>query len=166
MDPWVQQEAAAIARRATRELEALVAVSSPSGDVHGAEECAAVCAALLPAEAEVERPECSTPAHAPDLLATLHGSGARRILLLGHVDTVIGHAHHKPIARDGDRLLGSGAVDMKGGVVLALGALRALAGRGADFAEVALLLVCDEEWRTAPFAHAPRFAGWDACLCF
>jgi len=166
MDPWVQQEAAAIARRATRELEALVAVSSPSGDVHGAEECAAVCAALLPAEAEVERPECSTPAHAPDLLATLRGSGARRILLLGHVDTVIGHAHHKPLKRDGDHLLGSGAVDMKGGVVLALGVLRALAGRGADFAEVALLLVCDEEWRTAPFAHAPRFAGWDACLCF
>jgi glutamate carboxypeptidase len=26
--------------------------------------------------------------------------------------------------------------------------------------------VCDEEWRTAPFAHAARFAGWDACLCF
>ena len=166
MDPWVQQEAAAIARRATRELEALVAVSSPSGDVHGAEECAAVCAALLPAEAEVERPECSTPAHAPDLLATLRGSGSRRILLLGHVDTVIAHAHHKPLTRDGDRLLGSGAVDMKGGVVLALGALRALVARSADFAEAALLLVCDEEWRAAPFAHAPRFAGWDACLCF
>ncbi|MFM9127929.1 MAG: M20/M25/M40 family metallo-hydrolase, partial [Solirubrobacterales bacterium] len=24
----------------------------------------------------------------------------------------------------------------------------------------------DEEWRTGPFAHAPRFAGFDACLCF
>ena len=55
---------------------------------------------------------------------------------------------------------------MKGGVVLALGVLRALAERRGDFAEVALLLVCDEEWRTAPFAHAERFAGWDACLCF
>ena len=29
-----------------------------------------------------------------------------------------------------------------------------------------MLLVNDEEWRTAPFAHAPRFAGFDACLCF
>jgi glutamate carboxypeptidase len=56
---------------------------------------------------------------------------------------------------------------MKGGVVLALGALDFLARSAADaFAEVALLLVCDEEWRTAPFAHAGRFAGWDACLCF
>jgi glutamate carboxypeptidase len=166
MDAWVKREAHEIAHRAVRELEALVAVSSPSGDVHGAEECAAVCAALLPADAEVERPACSSPEHAPDLVATLRGTGRRRIVLLGHVDTVIAHAHHKPLRRDGGRLLGSGAVDMKGGVVLALGALRALAARRADFAEAALLLVCDEEWRTAPFAHTERFAGWDACLCF
>jgi glutamate carboxypeptidase len=166
MDAWVQREASAIARRAVRELEALVAVSSPSGDAHGAEECAAVCAALLPADAAVERPACSSPDHAPDLLATLRGDGTRRIMLLGHVDTVVAHAHHKPLRRDGDRLLGSGAVDMKGGVVLALGALRALAERRADFAEAVLLLVCDEEWRSAPFAHVARFAGFDACLCF
>jgi glutamate carboxypeptidase len=166
MDAWVQREADVIARHAVRELEALVAVSSPSGDVHGAEECAAVCAALLPAEAEVERPACSSPGHAPDLLATVRGTGRARILLLGHVDTVVAHAHHKPLRHDGERLLGSGTVDMKGGVVLALGALRALVGRRADFAEAALLLVCDEEWRSAPFAHAERFAGWDACLCF
>jgi glutamate carboxypeptidase len=164
--PWVQREAEEIARRAERELEALVAVSSPSGDVHGAEECAAVCSALLPAEAEVERPPCSSPDHAPDLVARVRGTGTRRLLLLGHVDTVIAHPHHKPLRRDGGQLLGSGAVDMKGGVVLALGALRALAGRPADFAEAALLLVCDEEWRTAPFGHVERFAGWDACLCF
>jgi glutamate carboxypeptidase len=166
MDSWVQQQAHEIAQRAVRELEALVAVSSPSGDVHGAEECAAVCAALLPPDAEIERPACSSPGHAPDLLARLRGGGSRRILLLGHVDTVVAHAHHRPLKRDGERLLGSGTVDMKGGVVLALGALRALAARGADFAEAALLLVCDEEWRSAPFGHAERFAGWDACLCF
>jgi glutamate carboxypeptidase len=34
------------------------------------------------------------------------------------------------------------------------------------YAEAALLLVCDEEWRTGPLAHVERFAGWDACLCF
>jgi glutamate carboxypeptidase len=166
MDAWVQREAQGIARRATRELDALVAVSSPSGDVHGADECASLCAALVPEDARVERPPCSSPDHAPDLLATLAGTGTRRILLLGHVDTVVAHASHKPLRRDGDHLLGSGAVDMKGGVVLALGALRALAARRADYAEVALLLVCDEEWRTAEFAHVKRFAGWDACLCF
>ena len=166
MHSWIRAEADAIAQRAMRELEALVGVSSPSGDVAGAEECAAICAALLPADAAVERPACSSPGHAPDLLARVAGTGTRRILLLGHLDTVVAHGHHRPLRRDGAHLVGSGAVDMKGGVVLALGAFRALAARRGDFAEAALLLVCDEEWRTAAFGHVDRFAGWDACLCF
>jgi len=166
MDPWVQEAAAEIGRRAPRELEALVGVSSPSGDVHGAEECAAVCAALLPDDADIERIPCSSPDHAPDLVAHLRGSGARRILLLGHVDTVVAHGDHRPLHRDGDKLVGSGSVDMKGGVVLSIGAMRALAKRPDLYAEVALLLVCDEEWRTGSIAHVDRFAGWDACLCF
>jgi glutamate carboxypeptidase len=166
MDAWIEAAAADIARRAPRELEALVAVSSPSGDVHGAEECAAVCSALLPDEAEIERVECSSPGHAPDLVARLRGTGARRVLLLGHVDTVIAHAEHKPLVRDGEQLVGSGTIDMKGGDVLAIAAMRAFARRREAYAELALLLVCDEEWRTQPFAHVERFAGWDACLCF
>ena len=55
---------------------------------------------------------------------------------------------------------------MKGGVVLALGVARALAERPGTFAELGVLLVTDEEWRTAEFAHVDRFAGYDACLCF
>src|SRR3954449_867318 len=166
MDDWVATCSQDIARRAPRELEALVAVSSPSGDRHGAEECASVCAALMPADAQLERLPCSSPDHADDLLARLAGTGEGRILLLGHLDTVIAHAAHRPLARDGEKLVGSGSIDMKGGVVLSLGVLRALAARPQDYAEVALLLVCDEEWRTAPFGHTERFAGWDACLCF
>lgn len=166
MDPWVGGEAERIAGRAERELEALVAVSSPSGDVHGAEEAVAVCAALLPGEATVERVPCSSPGHAPDLLVRLTGTGAGRVLLLGHVDTVHGHDAHRPLTRAGDRLVGSGTVDMKGGVVLALGVAGALAGRPDAYAEAALLLVNDEEWRRSEFVHTARFAGFDACLCF
>ena len=166
MDPWVARGAEEIAGRAERELEALVGVSSPHGDVRGAEECFAIVAALLPDGADVERVPCSSPDHAPDLIARVRGTGGGRILLLGHVDTVIAHADHRPIEVAGDRLVGSGTVDMKGGVVLALGVLRALAAAPERHEEVALVLVCDEEWRTAPFAHAERFAGFDACLCF
>ena len=166
MDPWIAQHAAAIATRAERELEALVAISTPSGDIHGADEAAALVAALAPDEASIERVECSSPDHAPDLLIRLTGSGSRRLLLLGHLDTVVAHEEHRPLTRDGEQLLGSGAIDMKGGDVLALGLLRALATRTSDFAEAALLLVCDEEWRIGPFVHVPRFEGFDACLCF
>ena len=163
---WLASATAAIAERAERELEALVAVSSPSGDVQGAEEICAVVAALLPDGAAVERIPCSTPEHAPDLLATLEGSGDAGVLLLGHLDTVHGHDEHRSLERRGDRLVGSGTVDMKGGIALALGVLRALAGRPEAYARLSLLAVNDEEWRTGDFAHGPRFAGYDACLCF
>ena len=166
MDDFVATAAQAIATRAERELEALVGVSSPSGDVHGADEAAAVCAALLPEGIAIERLPCSTPGSAPDLVARLAGEGSRRLLLVGHVDTVVAHEAHLPLRREGERLYGPGTVDMKGGVVVAIGLMQALSERPETFAELCILLVTDEEWRTRPFVHVERFAGYDACLCF
>jgi glutamate carboxypeptidase len=169
VDDWIAERAAAIAARAERELEALVGVSSPSGDVAGATEAAAIAAALLPGEATVEHVPCSSPGHAPDFVARVRGTGTGRVLLLGHLDTVVAHEDHQPLVRDPSRpnhVVGSGSIDMKGGDVLALGVLRALAERPERFAEIALLLVVDEEWRVGPFTHVERFAGFDACLCF
>jgi glutamate carboxypeptidase len=160
------EAASRMALAAERELEALVAVSSPSGDVAGAEECVALATAFLPTEAYVERVDCSTPGHARDLVGRLHGTGARRLLLLGHLDTVVSHDAHRSIERDGDRLFGTGTVDMKGGVALSIALMRELVARPELYAEAAVLLVNDEEWRTAPFSHAPRFAHFDACFCF
>ena len=166
MSDWITDTAAAIARHAERELDALVAVSSPSGDVQGAEEAVRVATAFLPDEAEFERIPCSSEGYADDLLAHLRGTGSKRVLLIGHLDTVHAHEAHKPPVRDGDRLVGSGGIDMKGGDVLALGLMRALAPLSQHYAELALLFVNDEEWRVGPLKHAPSFAGWDACLCF
>jgi glutamate carboxypeptidase len=166
MEPWIAAAAERIAARAPDDLERLVAVSSPSGDVEGAEAALAVAMSLAPPAARVERSPCSSAGHADDLILTLRGSGSARIVLLGHVDTVHAHADHRPMHRDGDHLVGPGTVDMKGGDVLALGVLRELAELPERYAEVALLLVCDEEWRAGAFVHAVRFAGYDACLCF
>ncbi len=166
MDQTIAAGANEMAVRAERELEALVGVSTPSGDIAGAEEAIAICTALLPVEASVQRPQSSTPGCAPDLLASIPGRGELRLLLLGHVDTVFSHDAHGPLDRRGDRLYGPGGADMKGGVVLALGLARFLAARPELFAELAVLLVTDEEWRTSEFAHVKRFADYDACLCF
>jgi glutamate carboxypeptidase len=163
---WITAESQRIAASAERDLAALVDVSSPSGDVEAAEAAVAVATALLPEGVTTERLECSSPGHAEDLLAHLPGRGEGKLLLLGHLDTVIPHSEHHPIRRDGDLLRGPGTIDMKGGVALSLGVARALAERPELFAEVSLLLVVDEEWRTAPFKHAARFADHDACLCF
>jgi glutamate carboxypeptidase len=168
-DPVIAAEAAEIAARATDELTWLVDISSPSGDVEGAERALELCVRLLPPGARVQRPACSTPGSAPDLIGTVAGSGTGRIMLLGHVDTVIGHDAHQPLRREADRLYGTGTVDMKGGDILALGVARALARHPDRFAELAVLMVADEEWRTQPFVHAGPggpFAGYDACLCF
>ena len=159
MDQFVADGAAEIAARAQRELEALVAVSSPSGDVEGAEEAIALCAAFLPPQAEIERVPCSTPGSADDLVARIAGQGSRRLLLLGHLDTVIEHSSHAPLRRDGDRLYGPGTVDMKGGVVLSLG-VGAGAGRRVPRRSPSstVLLVTDEEWRRHEFVHVKTFS--------
>jgi glutamate carboxypeptidase len=166
MDAELFEQAARIAVHAERELQALVSVSSPSGDVPGAEEAVALCGAFLPDTARLERVACSTPGFAPDLLARLPGTGERRLMLLGHVDTVVSHAQHSRPRTEGDRIYGAGTVDMKGGVALALGIARVLAERPERFRELSVVMVTDEEWRKAPFAHVEAFAGYDACLCF
>ena len=166
MDPWIAAAAKEIAARAPEELERLVAVSSPSGDVAGAEAALQYALTLVPDGVRVERSPCSSADHADDLIVTLPGTGSGRVVLLGHVDTVHAHEDHRPLTRAGANLVGSGSVDMKGGDILALGVLRALAQRPQTFAEIALLLVCDEEWRAGDFVHTARFADWDACLCF
>lgn len=166
MDGFVVEHAAKIAARAEVRLEALVGVSSPSGDVPGAEEATALCVSWLPDGAVVERVPCSTEGSAPDLIARIPGTGPARVVLVGHLDTVIGHEAHVPLRRDGDRMYGPGTSDMKGGDVLALGVLEALAEVSELFAELSLLFVTDEEWRVSPFMRVDDFAGYDACLCF
>ncbi|UJA21401.1 M20/M25/M40 family metallo-hydrolase [Thermoleophilia bacterium SCSIO 60948] len=163
---FVREAAERIDAVAVEQIATLVAVSSPSGDVPGAERTIELLVGMLPEGVEVERPSCSTPQYAPDLIARLRGTGSGRIVLLGHVDTVIAHESHRPLAIEASKLVGSGSIDMKAGDVLAAGVMRELATRPELYAEIALLAVTDEEWRRRPFAHGPAFAGWDACLCF
>ena len=65
------------------------------------------------------------------VVARLAGSG-RRLLLIGHMDTVFdpGTAAARPFRRDGDRGLGPGASDMKGGLLAGLHAVAALQAVG------------------------------------
>ncbi len=165
MDPALADLAQSLAPRVLEEMRRLVAVSTPSGEIENTELAVALCAGFLPGWA-VERLPCSTSGCAPDLLATLSGNGRRRLLFLGHLDTVVSHGEHQPAREDGERLYGSGSADMKGGVALSLAVARACAEQRDSYAELAVLLVCDEEWRIAEFAHTARFAGYDACLCF
>jgi glutamate carboxypeptidase len=165
VDPALSEVAEKLAPRVLDEMRELVAISTPSGDIDGTEQAVGLCERFLPGWT-TERLPCSTSGCAPDLLATVSGRGSRRLLLLGHLDTVVSHAEHQAAREEAGRVYGSGTADMKGGVALSLAVARDCAERSDDYAELAVLLVCDEEWRIAPFAHTERFSGYDACLCF
>src|SRR5256885_373288 len=67
----------------------------------------------------------------------------KRILLLGHIDTVLQGEHWR---REGNKAFGNGSSDMKGGDVVLLYALKALADVGAlKDVRVIVMLTGDEE---------------------
>ncbi len=69
------------------------------------------------------------------------------ILLLGHFDTVwaTGTLAAMPIRREGDRLFGPGVFDMKAGIAIALGSMRALLAADARRPAITMLWTTDEE---------------------
>lgn len=77
------------------------------------------------------------------LVATTGGTRGKRVLMLGHMDTVLAG---EAFRRDGARAHGTGADDMKGGIVVMLLALQAMADAGelAD-ARITVMLTGDEE---------------------
>ena len=131
-------------------------------------ECASRVRRAAPDEATIERVPCSSPGHAEDLVIRLHGHR--------HAQGPAASATSTPSSRTpstsrctrvGEQLVGSGSVDMKGGDVLALGALRAFAS--APRALRASSRCCSSATRSGgrpTSATSQRFAGFDACLCF
>jgi glutamate carboxypeptidase len=80
--------------------------------------------------------------------ARLRGQGAGRIMLMGHLDTVYpdGTVAARPMHMEGDKLLGPGVCDMKGGLLVGMYALRALQQAGfVDFEELTFFFNSDEE---------------------
>lgn len=77
------------------------------------------------------------------LLAEKQGTRGKRVLLLGHIDTVLKGERFK---REGDKGFGTGSSDMKAGDVVLLFALKALRDTGAlNDANVIVMLTGDEE---------------------
>jgi glutamate carboxypeptidase len=87
-------------------------------------------------------------AEAGDHVRAQWGDGPGGALLLCHTDTVwdLGTVAERPVRVAGDKLYGPGAFDMKGGIVNALWAMRALRELGlSPGCRVTLLLTSDEE---------------------
>lgn len=83
-----------------------------------------------------------------NLFARREGEGGKRILLLGHADTVfpVGTAAQRPMQIDGNLVRGPGVCDMKGGLLAGIYAVRALDALGfRKYDALQFLIVSDEE---------------------
>jgi glutamate carboxypeptidase len=84
---------------------------------------------------------------APSLVAERKGDRGKRVVLIGHMDTVFEPSSpFQEFVRNGETAVGPGAGDMKGGIVIILSALKALRSVGAlDRASITVFLTSDEE---------------------
>jgi len=83
-----------------------------------------------------------------NLLGRRAGAGGKRVLLLGHADTVFpaGTAAARPMSIHGNKIMGPGTCDMKAGLLAGLYAVQALDAAGfRDYGAIHFLVVSDEE---------------------
>jgi len=126
-------------------LARVVDIESPTENVAGVRAVGEVLAGELRAIGFRTRwielpPEMKRAGH---LVAEIDGGRGKRLLLLGHLDTVLAG---EPFRREGARAYGTGSTDMKGGIVVMLQALKALHAAGAlENRRITVLLTGDEE---------------------
>jgi glutamate carboxypeptidase len=127
-------------------LTQLVEMESPSDHKPSLDRLAAVLAEHASAggaQSEILRQNV-----AGDIVRARWDAGDGGVLLLCHMDTVwdLGTLAERPVRVEGDRLYGPGAFDMKGGIVNALWAMRALRElKLMPSRRVTLLITSDEE---------------------
>ncbi len=139
-----------------RDLQEAIGVDSATENLAGVRQMAEVFGSQL-TELGFESRFVELPAstgRSGHLVAEHKGTKGKRILLLGHLDTVYPGGNYR---REGDTAYGSGVGDMKGGDLVMIHALRALhdAGLLAD-AQIIVVMTGDEEAPGAPIEVVRR----------
>jgi glutamate carboxypeptidase len=126
-------------------LARVVDIESPTENITGVRAVGEAFAAELRAIGFRTRwiempPEMKRAGH---LVAETDGTRGKRLLLLGHLDTVLAGERFR---REGTRAYGTGSDDMKGGLVVMLQALQALHAAGVlEEMRITVMLTGDEE---------------------
>jgi len=137
-------------------LERVVNLPSPTENLAGVKRVGSVFKTQLEALGFTARwidmpPEMKRAGH---LVAEKKGTKGKRILLLGHIDTVLSGEKFR---REGNRAFGTGTVDMKAGDVVLLYALKALDSVGAlNDTRIIVMLTGDEETAGRPIEISRR----------
>jgi glutamate carboxypeptidase len=132
-------------------LQRIVDIDSPTENLEGVRQVGSVLATELEAIGMTTRwldmpPEMKRAGH---LRAETTGTRGKRLLLLGHIDTVLSGERFR---REGDKGYGTGTSDMKSGVVVMVQALKALHSVGAlEDTRIVVILTGDEEDGGLPY---------------
>jgi glutamate carboxypeptidase len=150
--------------RALALLKELTAISSPSGDAPGLRRMAERLAAALAEHGMTPEIRETSAEEGGERLPVLQARGRdtsrSHLLLIGHLDTVLPAS---PPEIEGDRLLATGAIDMKGGLATLVGALDLLRHRGEQPSPDLLLVTVPDEEVGGPLSHwGVRHFGQDA----
>lgn len=139
-------------------LEKLVNINSGTFNVEGVRKVAAVLRPEFEALGFKIRWIPMDEVHrAGHLVAERTGAHGKRVLLIGHMDTVFEPASpFQKFEPKGDSAIGPGSQDMKGGLVVMLYSLKALAAAGALDGKITVFLTGDEEHPGDPVSMARR----------
>ena len=95
-----------------------------------------------------------------------HDKTAKKLLLLGHLDTVFPPNEFEEYSEDSDWIYGPGVCDMKGGNIVALQALRELKEQNREIKNIDILFVSDEETGSDDSKHLTAKLASDCDYCF
>jgi len=95
-------------------------------------------------------------------------NNSKKLLLLGHLDTVFPPNQFEHYTEDETWIYGPGACDMKGGNIVLLEALRELKNDGLDIQNIDILFVSDEETGSDDSKHltAKLAQNYDYCFVY
>src|SRR5688500_3325027 len=163
---WLASQAGAMEEA----LAALVEVSSFTESPQGGNRVGEMLAEVFAAPGLEARVHPSTKYAAHRSFSSRGRPDAAPIALVGHLDTVFPPGTFAGYRRDGGLARGPGVLDMKGGLVVAAFAVRALADAvGLDaVAPLRIVIVSDEEIGSPEGQPVIRevIAGASACLVF
>ena len=161
-------DVAEVTGRTVDRLRRYVEVESPSRNEAAVRRVAAEVAADLEAAGAASVRRLEAAGYGDHVVAEFGGAeGDRRLLVLGHIDTVhpVGTLAVQPFRVVDGRIEGPGTYDMKGSIAVLVSALEVIRDRGLKpIRPIRVLLTCDEEvgshsgrvWmkKFAPSTHA------------
>lgn len=95
-----------------------------------------------------------------------HNPNSKKLLLLGHIDTVFPPGKFEEYSEDEAWIYGPGVCDMKGGNIVALQALREIKESGIDIQNIDILFVSDEETGSDDSKYLTAKLATDYDYCF